>query len=214
MTRKLYLNSHDLQGQAIVLDCRPAGDDRYAIRLDQTLFHPQGGGQPSDGGYLNDLPVLHVMQDEHGHVIHLVTEPLPPGPATMRVDAPRRERHARLHTAGHLIGHILARAGWRPIKAHHWPGECKVVLAGPGADHLPDPDWLQGACAAAILRNLPVQAILQEDGRRTVRIQDLGDFPCAGTHVRGTGELDGLQIVSVQFKKDTLTVRYDLASEA
>ncbi|WP_432692394.1 hypothetical protein [Morganella morganii] len=46
MTEKCYLTSRALQGTATVLECRPAEDGRYAVILDKTLFHPQGGGQP------------------------------------------------------------------------------------------------------------------------------------------------------------------------
>lgn len=209
MTHKLYLNSSDLHGQAEVVECREAGPGRYAVRLSQTLFHPQGGGQPSDTGFIAGVPVLHVTQDANGLIQHWVGAAIEPGRAVLNVDACRRERHARLHTAGHLIGHILAHAGWQPVKAHHWPGECKVVFTGQGEDELPHPDWLQGACAAAIFRNLPIQAVTHETGRRLVQIQGMGAYPCAGTHVGATGELDGLRITDVQFKKGQLSIRYD-----
>ncbi len=209
MTHKLYLDSSDLHGQTEVMECRAAGPGRYAVRLSQTLFHPQGGGQPSDTGTIAGVPVLHVTQDSSGQVQHWVSAAIEPGQAALHIDACRREHHTRLHTAGHLIGHILAHVGWQPIKAHHWPGECKVVFTGHDEDNLPHPDWLQGACAAAIFRNLPVLAVTQENGWRTIHIQSMGAYPCAGTHVKATGELDGLRITDVQFKKGQLSIRYD-----
>ncbi len=50
MTERRYYYSDDVQGQAQVLSCTPAEAGAYAIELDATLFHPQGGGQPSDVG--------------------------------------------------------------------------------------------------------------------------------------------------------------------
>lgn len=50
MTERRYYYSDDVQGQAQVLSCAPAEAGAYAVELDATLFHPQGGGQPSDVG--------------------------------------------------------------------------------------------------------------------------------------------------------------------
>ena len=47
MTKKLYdLDSHRRDFSATVLRCDADGE-RYAVVLDQTLFFPEGGGQPA-----------------------------------------------------------------------------------------------------------------------------------------------------------------------
>ena len=58
MTERRYYYSDDVQGQAQVLSCAPAEAGAYAVELDATLFHPQGGGQPSDVGTLGGVAVL------------------------------------------------------------------------------------------------------------------------------------------------------------
>lgn len=58
MTERRYYYSDDVQGQAQVLSCAPAEAGAYAVVLDATLFHPQGGGQPSDVGTLGGVAVL------------------------------------------------------------------------------------------------------------------------------------------------------------
>lgn len=45
-----------------MLSCAPAEAGAYAVELDATLFHPQGGGQPSDVGTLGGVAVLQVQQ--------------------------------------------------------------------------------------------------------------------------------------------------------
>jgi alanyl-tRNA synthetase len=62
MTERRYYYSDDVQGQAQVLSCAPAEAGAYAVVLDATLFHPQGGGQPSDVGTLGGVAVLRVQQ--------------------------------------------------------------------------------------------------------------------------------------------------------
>ena len=61
MTRKLYdLDSHRRDFSATVLRCDPDGA-RYAVVLDQTVFFPEGGGQPADTGVLGGARALDVQ---------------------------------------------------------------------------------------------------------------------------------------------------------
>ena len=56
MTERLYYTCDDAEGRANVLSCTPEPDGRYAVVLDSTLFHPQGGGQPADVGWIDNEP--------------------------------------------------------------------------------------------------------------------------------------------------------------
>lgn len=103
MTERRYYYSDDVQGQAQVLSCTPAEAGAYAVELDATLFHPQGGGQPSDVGTLGGVAVLRVQQ-QGDTVLHFTAAPLPLGPVTLQVDEAQRRLHARWHSGGHLIG--------------------------------------------------------------------------------------------------------------
>ena len=50
MTERVYYTSDATDGRAQIIACTAEADGRYAIELDRTLFHPQGGGQPADRG--------------------------------------------------------------------------------------------------------------------------------------------------------------------
>ena len=62
MTERLFFTHDHLTAELEVLDCRPH-EDVFAVTLQSTIFHPQGGGQPFDTGYLGDSQVLRVMQE-------------------------------------------------------------------------------------------------------------------------------------------------------
>lgn len=102
------------------------------VFLDQTIFHPQGGGQPSDQGTLNGHPVVGCRfspDPEHGmlsveHVVQLREgqEAFQPGQVVaLAIDAPTRELYVALHSTGHLIDVAMSRLGQRlvPSKGNH-----------------------------------------------------------------------------------------------
>ena len=66
-----------LTGHRHCPECRPAEDGRYAVILDKTLFHPQGGGQPGDTGTLGDATVIHTAFMPEG-IIHYTDIPVAP----------------------------------------------------------------------------------------------------------------------------------------
>ncbi|WP_248730875.1 alanyl-tRNA editing protein [Pseudomonas sp. MWU13-2517] len=207
MTERLFFTHDHLTAELEVLACTPH-EDRFAVTLHSTIFHPQGGGQPSDTGWLGESNVLHVTQ-EADRLVHYVDKPVALGTVTARVDERRRALYTRLHSAGHLIGNAGENLGWMPIKAHHWPGEGKIT-------------FIRGETAQAIDAGLIQQQIDQwvaadysrymtlEDGKREVGFGALPAYACGGTHVQWLSELGQVTILALSEKKGTLSVRYSL----
>ncbi len=74
------------------------------VLLDQTIFYPEGGGQPSDQGTINDTLIQHVYEEE-GLIYH-TTEctTLQEGDVvTMTIDFCRRYDFMQQHTGEHLL---------------------------------------------------------------------------------------------------------------
>lgn len=211
MTQALYL-SDITQAEVEVLKCEPTEDGRFAIQLSNTPFHPQGGGQPSDVGKINDVDVLHVVM-QNDQIIHYSNHATTLGLAQARVDLNRRRYHSRLHSAGHLIGHVMQAFGWEPTKAQHWPEECKVQFVK--QDHSEDQDLetLELLCNQYISSQLVRLTQQNADGYREVSFGDLPAFPCGGTHVQNLSEIGTLEITSYKLKKDKLTVSYRVSDE-
>ncbi|CAO2821969.1 unnamed protein product [Amaranthus hypochondriacus] len=117
-------------------------DGRQALILDSTIFHPQGGGQPSDTGFIiiPDSPIKFVVEDvrsKNGIVYHyghaensegvLLEWKIEIGTKVqLLVDESRRQFNSRLHSAGHLLdicirnvglGHLDSEKG----KGYHFP---------------------------------------------------------------------------------------------
>ncbi|RQH00938.1 alanine--tRNA ligase [Natrarchaeobius oligotrophus] len=108
-TEKLYYDDQQrTQFEAVVLDVFER-DEGYDVVLDQTMFYPEGGGQPADTGTLStdDVTVdVTDVQIEDGVVLHRTDDT--PGKGEFvngQVDTGRRRQLMRHHTATHVVIH-------------------------------------------------------------------------------------------------------------
>ncbi|KAL2105509.1 hypothetical protein VUR80DRAFT_8247 [Thermomyces stellatus] len=126
------------------------GDDAHVVVTEQTIFHPQGGGQPSDTGTITSpasgatFAVSAVRKDvvRDGQVLHLGR--FSPAGATFRegesveqaIDVEKRLLHSRLHTAGHVLGAAVRHLcegeveGFDELKASHFPDSASCEFQG------------------------------------------------------------------------------------
>ncbi|AUV83412.1 alanine--tRNA ligase [Salinigranum rubrum] len=107
-TEKLYYEDQErTEFEAVVLDVfeRESG---YDVVLDQTMFYPEGGGQPADHGTLSSDDITVEVEDVQVHdgvVLHRTDED--PGKGEFvrgQLDVDRRRRLMRHHTATHIVG--------------------------------------------------------------------------------------------------------------
>lgn len=197
----------------------------YAV-LEDTVFYPEGGGQPTDRGTLNGVAVLEVVKRE-GEIRHLLAETLPEGPVEARLDWGRRFDHMQQHTGQHLLTAVAQdRFGWATTAFHLGPEVSDVELAVPrlGLEQLVE---LEAAVAEAIRAARPVsdrwvspEAYATERVRsrglpeghrgpiRLVGIEGLDLNTCGGTHLRSTAELEALVLLGAEPHLGGLRVLY------
>jgi Ser-tRNA(Ala) deacylase AlaX len=121
-------------------------DDKgfYAV-LDQTIFYPQGGGQPSDVGSIQfgqQLIDVIFVGFRDGQVRHYISDSMISADdflgqrCVLRLDKARRMKHARLHTAGHLIAGLVdsQRGSMRAVKGYHFEEGPYVEFEGEPED--------------------------------------------------------------------------------
>lgn len=168
MTERVYYTSDATDGRAQIIACTAEVDGRYAIELDRTLFHPQGGGQPADRGWIAGQVVETVIV-RGDSVLHILSQALPLGDVEMKIDASARQLHARLHSAGHLLGLAGEQLGWQPVKAHHWPGEGRITFTSRNNAALPDASALLAPVKAWQAQDLPRQVTFADGLRRGLR---------------------------------------------
>jgi len=108
-TERLYYDDqYRTEFEAVVLDV-VGRDGGYDVVLDQTMFYPEGGGQPADHGTLSTEGQTVEVSDvrERGDVIvHRTDGELDEGEFVRgAIDTERRRRLMCHHTATHIVGH-------------------------------------------------------------------------------------------------------------
>jgi Ser-tRNA(Ala) deacylase AlaX len=111
-TKLMYWEDQDLRKvEAEVLDVRRDESGKVALVLDQTIFYPQGGGQPSDVGLIRfsdqELYVEKVTFNHSSEVLHWVSneqiDDLCGVSVLLIVDSERRDLNTQYHTGAHLL---------------------------------------------------------------------------------------------------------------
>lgn len=214
-TSKLYLvDSTLLQTAAMVRDFGVTEDGRAWVRLDETIFHAQGGGQKADRGTIGDGRVLHVAHasdDEVDHFVDSVGWFKVGQRVELRVDADWRGINARHHTGGHLIA-ALVEARYPNLKAvagHHWPDEARVEFEG---DPKPDVEQFESQLkqdiASVIDADLPIHVVGDPFTDRYTQIGEYSAVPCGGTHLQWLSELAEVRVTRVRIKSGKIRISY------
>ncbi len=212
MTVKRYLASADLTGTATITHV--GNDGRPFVRLSETLFHPQGGGQKADRGTVAGRAVTHIAAADGGEVNHYLdsTDGLAVGDAVpLAVDAEWRQLNARWHTAGHLIAAVVEKLfpTLQGVAGHHWPGEGRVEFVpadAANADELAA--RLPAVLADAVRADLPVRVVGDPFTDRKVVVGDSRLVGCSGTHLPSVGGLGAVRVTKVKAKDGKLRVSY------
>jgi len=114
-----YEGNFELECNAKVLCCRVIDNDVVQLQLNRSTMHPQGGGQPTDIGFISTgeekkVSITNVTVDrDSGIVTHQGTGvPLQVGDdVKVSVDADRRRILSECHTAGHVVDSAMAKCG-------------------------------------------------------------------------------------------------------
>lgn len=106
MTEKLYdKDSYLKEFTASVLECKKS-DETWVVVLDKTAFFPEAGGQKSDRGSLDEAQVLDVQIDNE-IIYHYVDKPLNVGKEVKgEIDFERRFDFMQQHSAEHIVSGV------------------------------------------------------------------------------------------------------------
>ena len=223
MTELLFRDDAYLRSCA----ARVIGVDERGIRLDRTVFYPQGGGQAGDCGVLRraDGGVVTILDTRKGDGTDEVLHIPAPGAAlltvgdgvTAEIDWPRRYRLMRMHTCLHLLCAVVPGAVTGGQIAD---GKGRLDFDVPGdaldrdaisrrlnelivADITTTPRWISDAELTAHPELVRTMSVKPPMGQGRVRLLDIAGVdrqPCGGTHLARTGEIGRVEVLKIENK--------------
>jgi misacylated tRNA(Ala) deacylase len=237
MTEELFREDARLRECA----ARVTAIDEAGIRLDRSVFYPQGGGQASDAGWLHwadgrRIAIVDTRKGaQPGEIVHVPEagadlSGLAPGVAVQAgIDWDRRHRHMRFHTATHLLCALVPHpvdgcsitAGYARLDFHMTdPLDKDALTAGiarlVAEAHAVGHRWITEAELDAnpgLVRSMSVQPPRGQGRVRVLEIEGVDLQPCGGTHVANTAEIGAVVVTKIE-KKSARTRRVVLGFAA
>ena len=102
-----YKDSYKKEMKSKVVDCYTDENGNIKIELDDTCFYPEGGGQPSDIGWINDAECTYV-KEENDRIYHYVNKEFDiDEEVIIKIDFKKRYENMKHHTAEHIISGLM-----------------------------------------------------------------------------------------------------------
>jgi Ser-tRNA(Ala) deacylase AlaX len=158
-TIKEFLNNSYLFSldniKLLAVEDYPKESNHFALIFEKTIFHPQGGGQPSDEGEIELIPIQGENSDAENSfkfviegvgydrdrdiIFHKISKEKFPlfsnyinREFKMKINEEKRKLYARLHSAGHLLDIAVGKLDLKlvPGKGYHFPDSPYVEYTG------------------------------------------------------------------------------------
>ena len=196
------------------------------VVVDQTVFYPEGGGQPGDIGVLiradgGKVPIEDTFKAAESGLHCHVANPEAPLPnlgerVTLEIDWPRRYRLMRMHSCMHMLCAVIP----APVTGgsiHEGRGRLDFDLPEPidkvevttklqqliEADHPMRLSWITDEELAGqpdLVRTMSVQPPVGSGRVRLVNFEGVDLQPCGGTHVASSAEIGKVRVRKIEKK--------------
>ncbi len=213
MTEKLYYEDAYLHEFTALVTACEAGKSGYLIELDRTAFFPEGGGQPADTGRIGEA-VIRDVHEKDGRIWHHADRTLEVGETvSCAIDFEQRRRRMQNHSGEHVFSGTIHRLYGLNNVGFHMGADCMTV----DFDGELSEEQLTAAetlANEAVRENLPIRVFFPEreelaklsyrskkelEGAvRLVEIPGVDLCACCAPHVRQTGEIGLIKLLSAE----------------
>ncbi len=210
---------------ASVAESAAASEQAVGVVVDQTVFYPEGGGQPGDTGALiradgSRVAITDTRKNAAGEHLHIIggseTAPEVGEAITLEIHWPRRHRLMRMHSCMHMLCAAIPapvtggsiRDGSARLDFYLPEPPNKQALEDTlnrliEADHPMRLRWISEAEMAQqsdLIRTMSVKPPSGAGKVRLVEFQGADLQPCGGTHVKSSAEIGAVRVQSIKSK--------------
>ncbi|SKA81519.1 alanyl-tRNA synthetase [Clostridium sp. USBA 49] len=229
MTEKLYyIYPYIKEWEADVLDISEK-EGKFLIELNKTAFYPEGGGQPSDKGYIDDVEVLHVFEEDE-HIFHVTNKKPKNSKVICKLDFERRYDLMQQHTGQHILSAVFYNNFKGETSSFHLGEDyVSIDISMPEMteelikiveDEVNKIIYSNLEIKSYIvnkneLENIPLRKLPKvEKDIRIVEIDKIDYSPCCGTHLKNTGEIGVIKIIKIEKYKGVTRVYFKCGKRA
>jgi len=226
MTEKLYYTDANLLDFEATIIKFGKSDNLFYTVLDKTAFYPTSGGQLYDTGFINQIEIIDVIENEKGEIHHISQKPIGEKGDFVKgvVDKKRRLRHKQQHTAQHILSQVFIKLfNYETVSVHLGEEYGAIEL---NTDKITTPQLQQAEQYAneIIYDNLQIEILFLENEQASllplrkiperkgkIRIIKIGSFDysaCGGTHCSSTAEVSLIKIIEFEKRKGKILVKF------
>ena len=211
-----YLSEFD----AKVVESFEEKGKNYVV-LDNTAFYPEGGGQPSDVGLLNDVKVIFV-EEKNDKIYHQVEKKIEVGQKVHgKIDFDYRFSNMQSHSAEHIVSGIICKRYNASNVGFHIGKDFVTMDFNKPIDHS-DIIEIEKIANEAVYKNIDIEIKIypNEEAKKMeyrskielnedVRIVEIPGYDrcaCCGVHVNKTGEIGIIKLFKIENYKSGVRV--------
>ncbi|MGD1821967.1 MAG: alanyl-tRNA editing protein [Pleomorphochaeta sp.] len=186
------------------------------VYLEKTIFYPEGGGQPGDIGFINNIKVIDTQKDS-SNIAHIVenSDSFTVGDVvSIKLNWDHRYEYMKMHTAQHLISGILySKFDVNTVSVHQ--GNPNLTIEIDRANFSEEDCYLLEDLSNEAIVNgnnisylemnkaeaekLGMRRSIKVDGLiRIVDVKSIDKIACGGLHVNNTREIGKIMFIGFE----------------
>ncbi len=196
-------------------------DNKILVELENTAFYPEGGGQPADIGMIDGVKVVDV-QEKDNKIYHEVEEKIEiEKNVNCKIDFEKRFSNMQHHTAEHIVSGIICKK-YNTVNVGFHMGKDFVTMDFNIDLSKKQLEEIENIANEAVFKNIEIiekivteEEALQIEYRSKKRISGnirLIEIPgydlcaCCGIHVKRTGEIGIIKLLSAEKYKSGIRI--------
>lgn len=223
MEKLCYENPYQKEFTAEVINVIQK-EKEYHVELDKTYFYPEGGGQPSDTGYINGAAVTYVYEEAE-KIYHVVeVNPLKIHKVKCSIDFEKRYDYMKQHLGQHILSACISNLFNAVTIGFHLGKDSATIDIDKaiGANEL---KLAEEKANNIVLDNINIEVLYPTSSElkklslkkipvkagekiRIVKIADIDVNPCCGLHPSSTIEVQLIKITKFEKYKNGLRIEF------